>query len=63
MHIKKGRHKKVIEHNITNENAKSGYVYNDNICFKNKVYEYKDGSHCTVLYSECKDKPIYIKIS
>lgn len=31
--------------------------------FVNKVFHYKDGSSCTVMYSGCKNKPVDIKQS
>ena len=65
MNIKKGRPKKTLEDAVqelgSKEESKPVHVAGDVIAFKNKTFIYKDGHHCTVTYSDCKDKPIEIK--
>ena len=29
----------------------------------NREYHFKDGPTCTVIYSECKEKPVVVKMS
>ena len=33
----------------------------DRLAFVNKVFHFKDGGTCTVIYAKCKDKPLNIK--
>lgn len=59
------KHKKTIDDVVTElvpKEEKATYHANEPIAFKNKVFIYKDGAHCTVIYSDCKDKPIEIKV-
>lgn len=65
MKIKKGRPsappEKAVDILEKKEDAKAAYNPNDTIAFKNKIFINKEGMHCTVTYSECKDEPIIIR--
>lgn len=62
MNIKRGRPKKELETPRTSKEEKPTYNPTESTSFKNKTFIYKDGTHCTVMYTSCKDKQIEIKV-
>jgi hypothetical protein len=65
MNIKRGRPKKIVNDEANElvsqkEETKSTYNPNETTAFKNKIFINKEGVHCTVMYSDCKDEPIII---